>query len=152
MENKKFKFILFILVLVLLLGIGWYFYDSRQEKSYEFAGNVQKIEENILFVKGQTMRNNVFSPGLKEVEVEITPDTSITRVTFRIPTSEELVTTGGVFKPSELPKEQTVGSLETLTSDIEETVVSIQIVSKRNIFGKTQFKASEIIYTVPLSQ
>lgn len=149
------KLVLIIVSAVVLAAIVWWGVTQlRAARAYEFVGNMESVGESSFMVRGQFVNartGQVFAGDPLIAEVRVTPETRITRDAFRIPSPAELEATGGRFEPDKLPREQETVDLTALREDSSRTVAGVIVKAKKNIFGKTQFEAKEVIYRVPLS-
>lgn len=138
---------------VLVAIVWWGVTQLRTARAYEFVGNVESAGEFSFAVRGQFVNSRtgrVFAGDLLLAEVRVTPETRIVRDTFRIPSPAELEATGGRFEPDKLPREQETVDLAALREDSSRTAAGVTVKAKKNIFGKTQFEAKEVIYRVSL--
>lgn len=145
--NKKL--ILFLLLLAVIAGAAWFFASGNKIKSYEFNGNLVDVQENSIILKGAyKVENSTQLPSaeLKEPTVEVTGKTKITRISISIPDTSE------PFMIDDLPTEESPATLDTLYQDFTNTTgtIGVKVRTERDIYNKNKFKASEIIYRVPV--
>lgn len=148
--NKKIVISILVLIVIAALGFLWYSQQPKV-KAYEFAGRVEKVEGNVIYTRG--VFQNVQNPKgqeLSEAGMQIVVDdkTTLKKIIQYLPNAEELKKTGGLYRPEELRKEESVGSMDDLTNGLTDGVFAK---SDRNIFGKTKFVATEITYYVRVS-
>lgn len=156
--------IFIIIGVTLIVGAGifltyWYFKASAIQTK-EFAGNLQSIKGDSIFVKGEPFLTDtkiaqsigIGSSSMSTVEIIITADTKITRTTFHIPTADELKKTNGMFEPDKLPREQSAVGLDTLENDFKTTyyTIGVRAVSAINVIGQQKFTAKQIEYIFPV--
>lgn len=146
--NKVFLIIVGILAAGLII-FGFLKYSNRVW-SDEFSGRVKKIEGSVVTVEGVYLvkdRPDLTGPeNLKTVAVKIDDQTKIIKERLFLPTSQETAATGGQYDPSKLKREKIAGSL----SDLSAENVSISAKASGNIYGRSSFTASEIIYIEPV--
>ena len=141
-----------ILPLVVLIVLGFWYYQKNKVEAHEFSGRVHKVnaENQSLTVQGVYVvkdRPDLSNPSnAKIVTILINKDTKIVKERLKLPTLEEAEKTGGRYDPSKLRREQTAGSL----SDLNAENVSISAKASKNIYGRSSFAASEIIYIEPV--
>lgn len=135
------------------LIVWWGMIQGLKPRSYEFSGNVETVGDSTITVRGQFVdakTQRLFPGELVLVEVEVSLETRIVREAFRIPSAEELTKTGGIFKPDELPREQSITDLLVLKQDTMRTTAGAVVKASKNVFGKSRFEAEEIAYRVPI--
>lgn len=119
--------------------------------SNEFVGQVEKIEGNTVFVKGNFHSDNhpeTLKPENRvEVQVTVGSKTTIARTSIMIPTAAELKKTNGLFDSSKLPQQTTNISLADLTTAIKsQQNIMLDILATENIYGRSKFTASKMSY------
>jgi hypothetical protein len=137
-----------------LAGIVWWgVAQLRAPRAYEFVGNVEKVGDAFFAIRGQftdARTGRPFAGDAVLAEARVTPETRVVRDSFRIPSPEELKATGGRFEPDKLPREQTVVDLNALREDSSRATAGAVVKAGKNIYGKAQFDAVEVVYRVPL--
>lgn len=148
---------LIILVIALVLVVAGFFVSQffLMEKitSKEFIGSVQKVEGNIVFLKGlyvvpkkpEIMKKE----GLdQEVQVVVDGKTEIAKTLMHMPTVKDLAKTNGRWDPDKLQKEEVGGVISDLTDKKQGLI--IKVLTDNDIFKKTKFIAKRIEFTEPV--
>lgn len=148
------KIVLGLLVIIVIGLAGLVFSNYFQNRVYsnEFAGQVKDVngENNVIAVEGVYVVKD--RPELSNPEnrltaaVTIDNQTKIIKKRLFLPTAEEVAATGGRFDPAKLRNELVVGSL----NDLRVQGASVTVKSLKNIFGRSSFIASEILYIEPV--
>jgi len=156
-----------ILGIALITGISYYKKSPTnstppvKHESYEFHGNVDKIQGNTLFVRGvfmdkdgQPILESAQDPStsVKSVQIEVAPSMQITRTALTLPTTAELKKTNGQFNVDDLKKSDSMVKFQAVADDFAKGTVSIYAKSAQNIFGVAKFTPSELSYRVGISQ
>ena len=133
-------------ILVLLLLGAWYisYKPGEKIKVYEFAGNMERMEGDTVWLKGNYSSEEVQGLSGPEnelvMEVKFTPDTKAEKVTWVFPPEAEKT---GIYDFSLATKGTVEGSLE----DWKALGLNGMIVrSEKNIYGKTQMEAASFRY------
>lgn len=144
------KILLMVVTAAFLAAVAWWAVTQlHAPRAYEFAGGVETVEGSVIRVRGQflNVRTKKPLPGdAVTVSVEVVPETRIVRESFRVPSEEERRATGGMFKPDELPKEQSVVPFSQLATDAAQGVLGIRVRAAENVFGKPAFRVKEVLY------
>ncbi len=147
--GKRHKRLSLTIIILALVGAGfwiWSFNRGPSVKSYEFVGVIKNMDGQSLTLKGQFIDNGNSVSKDTEVVVVVTADTKITKSSIHLPTAEEVRKTDGRYDPSKLKREMVAGSL----SDLKNFDSTVDIKSSSDIYNKSRFEASEIIYTIPV--
>ena len=146
-ENKK----IFIALFIFLVLLGWVaFLKLREDKiiSREFGGQIIKIENNTIFLKGlfniEKGGEFIKKQAEREVRVLLIPDIKLVKTLLYLPEATGLEPVK--YNPNDLKKDYQEGSLE----DLKENTSGITVTSDRNIFNKSKFKAVKIEYIEPV--
>ena len=153
--SRTFNIRILIILLIVIGAIsagyfGWEYLKSRPV-SNEFVGPVEKIEDNIIFAKGNFIveGHNEFlgQDKSKEVKITVASGTKIIRTLLEPPTEEQLGP-GGIFYPEDLKRDVKEVDLSALNSDLQKISITIKVKSNKNILNKDVIEASEISYTL----
>src|SRR3989344_7762563 len=139
---KRKLFIVIIAAAVLYGGFWIYSWYKAQPVAHEFIGRIQKIENGTLFVSGIYQvqdRPDLSGPDTQtDVKIAVSSKTEFIKELVYLPSLKELEKTGGMYKPSELKREKTVGVAGDLP-ELQSSNTGIRFVSKRNIYKKSVF-------------
>lgn len=150
----------FAVVVIVAGGLvwGWYQFKNWRDNrtiSNEFVGDLGGIKGNTILVSGRFYTDKkAFLPQTKdpiEVQVSIDNSTKFHRVTFQIPTAEELKKTNGIFYPDKLPKQEKDVSFDDFVKDASSShfIFGLDVLAKDNILNASKFTASNITYRFP---
>ena len=159
-KNKRIKWLYVIGVLV-AVAILWLVFAGRGDSpkgvfdedlnSTEFAGRIERIEGNTIFLNGNFIVTDrpefLNAENIIDVAVTVSETTEFIKNTVYLPSPEEVADTDGYFNASDLRQEKTAGSFDDLISDIG---LGLEVTANGNIFGQTQFTASKIEYIDPV--
>jgi len=136
-----------VLILAVAAGVGWSLYNRSPKIDIDrFAGLIQKIEGNTIFLNGiyQSDKYPEVTGDRRDVQVTVTSQTKFIKQVVKFPTPEEIKASGkNYFIVGDMPKVETAGSLEDLAAVNPD---GIFVTSLNNIYGQSQFTASEITY------
>src|SRR3990167_3950170 len=137
----KKKLLLILVAAAVLYGGFWiYSWYKAQPVAHEFIGRIQKMENGTLFVSGIYQvqdRLDLSGPDtLTDVRITVSSKTEFIKELIYLPSLKELEKTGGMYKPSELKREKTVGVAGDLP-ELQSSNTGIRFVSKRNIDRKS---------------
>lgn len=151
MTKNRILIIVGLVLLVAAIGAAIWWRMS-QPNSNGFGGRVTSVESDSFKIKGQyDLPDNpemITSSSEREVTVKVDSSTKITRELIYLPTSAELELSGGYFDARVARREKASGTLEQMRQDSQQQTVSIAVKANRDIYGKGQFTASEIVYTI----
>ena len=140
-SKENIKITIAIVVFVGLVAVTVVF-KWVYKSSTEFAGSVQKVEENYVYAEGVfTVPGHLekyYDPSHKKsVRILIGPDTEITKIVrYNLPIQ------GEEWDHTKFRAESTRGSLKDLRQGL-----LVKVTSSENIFDKNQFTPSKIEYT-----
>jgi hypothetical protein len=140
------------LLILLLAGVGYWFYmQSQKPKATEFAGSIEKIEGNIVYLSGTFVTDDPrIERTTRTIQVEVDDSTKFTRVVVEIPSRQEIEKAQGFIDAPKLPRVESSSSFSAMVSDNSDQNtyggLSVYAKSGTNIFGKDKFVASEIKY------
>lgn len=150
MINLSYKKIMLIGAVVILVGsfFIWRGYLPK-EKSYEFAGRIEKIVGDTIYLKGVYAKPAggyypQYKPEGYNAKIQITPKTKFVKTLLYLP--DPRLTGGAPFNTDDLKKENIPGTREDVSK-----VDGIFVKTARNIYLKNSFKAMEIRYISPVS-
>ncbi|MCX6702060.1 MAG: hypothetical protein NTX96_02620, partial [Candidatus Zambryskibacteria bacterium] len=107
------KILILILILVVVILCSWVYFQST--KVYEFAGNLNKIENGIVFIEGRFLKNNKPIVGKENeiisLQIKTDNNTQIMRLALNIPQGT------GVFNIKDLKQEESAVSLAIIEKD-----------------------------------
>ncbi|OGI76409.1 hypothetical protein A3C67_00950 [Candidatus Nomurabacteria bacterium RIFCSPHIGHO2_02_FULL_42_19] len=157
-EHSKFKYFLFSLLALVILAIGVAWLLKQGPESFAVMANVRSVENGQILADAVYILSTTEKPEenktLKSVKIFISPKTKIIRSGFVIPASaytHGIAGRGEAFYPEKLPRQNSEATPEDMKHDSEDTGgISITAKSEKNIYGKTEFTANEIIYNVPI--
>ncbi len=136
--------VIIILALLISAAGGYYLYAHRIV-AYRFAGNITQVAGDTVNLQGVFQNDQQPAAGSRtfDVQVVITPQTAFTKVSYQMPTEEELKKTNGAFSFADLKQTSSSGSLEDMISS---GVSGMIIQNKANIYGQSKFSADQITY------
>jgi hypothetical protein len=150
--SKTLKIVIVAVVLIAAAALAAHKLMQPKASTDGFGGVVTAVNDHSVVVKGQyTLPNNpelINSSTERELTIKVDQSTKITRELIYLPTSSELQASGGKFDPRTARREKTVGTLQNMRQDKEQQTVSIDVKADGNIYGKSQFTAKEITYTI----
>ena len=148
--NQKFLIIVVLVILAAGVVFGFWQYQKIKVESQEFAGRVLKVENGAIAVEGIYLvpeRPDLVGPGnTKTVTVLVDSQTRLVKERLFLPSAEEVKDSGGRYDPAKLKRETSAGSL----SDLKTENVSVTAKAVKNVYGRSSFTASEIIYIEPV--
>lgn len=139
---SNLKKLLYFVVIVLVSVVLYVFFQNYSNPPVKFAGTVQKTTDSSIVAVGAFDNNDGKKNEVAEVEIKVPSDVKVTRTLFVRPP-------GGMFNPTELPKETTVSDFSTLKTDSQNVAVGLEIIFKKNFFWSTVLEAKEIKYIAP---
>ena len=143
--NNRDRVIYSAIIIALIFLALWFFFGRQTVESYEFVGQIKKIEGDSLYLhglyKGLDGEYLEDQPsGGQDVKVLIVSETTFIKVKMFLPSIKDLGP-DRKYNPADLKKEEVDGSRDDL-----QNVNGIFVKSDNNIFGKSKFKASDIRY------
>jgi len=159
--NSKFNPIIIIIIVILLVSAGLFYFFNLNSKngveSREFAGRVDNIENNLIYVSGSfvSLEHPELGKVGNNVTIDINAGTKFRRTVLYLPPKEELEKTGGAFNPKDLERKVEEVSFDKLAEDYSNKNdyiggVTIYAKTEVNIYGMDKFRASEIEYIVAM--
>src|SRR3989338_6305910 len=155
-EHSKLKYFLFSLLTLVILAIGVAWLLKQGPESFEVLANVKSVGNGQIIADAVYILSTTEKPeenkNLKEIKILISPETKIIKSGFVIPASvytKGKANTGEPFYPEKLPRQNSEVTLDDLKRDAETYPVSITAKSEKNIYGKTEFTATEVVYNMP---
>ena len=139
-------------VLIIILGLAvlafgfWVYFQNT--KVYEFAGNVDKIENGEVFINGHFLKNGKPIPGQENdiitLQIKTDNNTKITRLALNIPTGV------GSFDTKDLKQEESVVSLEIIAKDfLQPHLIGVESLLRKGFLEK-DFTAKSLYFRVPI--
>jgi len=147
-ENSNNKFSIIMAVLIILAVVAYFVFPfgekAEEVEAYEFFGQVQNVEGDIVYMNGQYMNTATIFIGeeVVSVQVEITPETKLIKELIYLPNDE-------LSDPGELQREVVEGSVNDLIEN--EALGFITIKTNENILGDLNIVASEINYPIEIN-
>lgn len=141
-----------VVLILLLLGVAFVLYKfdlikPPSAKAIEFAGTVDKVENDTVFANGYFLENGKPIPGKEDqkvnIEISVDSNTKLTRLAIKIPKGAQ------VFKIDDLEKEETATNLNIITADSMQNVLGIEAVLKQGS-SNTKFVGRALIFRVPV--
>lgn len=137
------------IAIIVLLAAGVFYWASSRERivSKSFVGQIKSATDGKFVLNGfyqipdDPSKEKV--DDRMNVEVLVGSNTKYTKTLLYYPTREDLAASGGMYRPEDLRKEIVSGSVEDLRTG---QVDGFYAHSERNVYGKKQFMASEILY------
>lgn len=139
MKKIFLTLILIISLVILYLFIG----EVDNKKSNKFIGSMRSVGDNSFVVFGAFEDEVKVGKPQYEYEMLVDNKTKITKNSFVMPAGSEM------FVVEDLPKETEEVNFDTLREDSKNIAIGIEIILTKNIFGRVQNKAQEIIYIGP---
>jgi len=151
-----------IAMIILLMVVFTYdkwatYFPGEKIESKEFAGHIDSIEGNLMYVSGSFVSLDHPETGkvASEIVIEIDSDTKFKRTLLYLPTESELEETGGVFYPEDLERDVNEVNFIELVGDFNSVDyvggITIYAKTQENIYGMERILASEIEYTVAVN-
>ena len=159
LSDKRILFSVIVAILILFALItynrwGFYLFGGKIE-SREFAGHVNNIEGNLIYVSGNFVSSD--HPETRksgsDIVVEINSETKFKRTLLYLPTKSELAKTNGVFDPKNLKRDVNEVNFNELVNDYNSRInylggITIYARTQKNIYGTKKILASEIEYNI----
>ena len=134
-----------VIFILLLVAVGFFLWQRGTVSSYEFSGQIEKIEGNLIYARGLTADSDkpesYHAERIRSVVASVDNDTVFEREVWHMLTAEELKKSDGKWELSQLRKETQEGSLSDLDAGS-----SVTIESRNNIYNKTEFRAKKVKY------
>lgn len=138
------KKVIFILILI-LVGAGVFLWQWGRIASYQFVGQIEKVEGNMIYVKGLAVvpdkPESYNQDKIKSVVVLLDDKTILEKEVWYMLSAEELKKSEGRWDPNQLRKEMQQGSMGDLDAG-----ASVTVESRENIYNKTEFRAKKVKY------
>lgn len=135
------------LIIVLFIGIvivsGSFIFLNNKYNSDEtkFVGTVKTVNDGEIVITG-TYGGRITS-GLITESISVDSDVKITKTSFVKPKGGEM------YRVDDLPKEVFMVDFATLKNDSENVAIGMEVILKRNFYGKPVPVAEEIKYIAP---
>ena len=151
--NKRLAAAIIGFAVAVAIFFVWNWKFRIQYESTEFVGQIQRVENNIIFVQGLFIVDKhpelLTEDNQKEAEILILPETEFIKTSIYLPTLEELEKTQGYYTADDLRREDLPGQLSDLSGEDAEGL-SVTVITIDNVYKKSVFSASKIKYTVPV--
>jgi hypothetical protein len=150
MKKKNRRYLIYgvLALIALAIIIALTPWNPIRGRSFEFSGNLIGIEGDTMALEGRFVveGDDNLPPDTVIVKAFVNSDAVINRTAIELPSEEELDKTGGQFNVDDLNQITTTVTLGDLQADAGISAIGMTVKSERNIFGKSEFKVSEINY------
>ena len=146
--NKTLKRLLVFISIALVIIIGGVFFWLNQAYTYEFAGSIDSIEGDTVFMAGFFSENGKPIPGKEDqeasIEILVDSNTKLTRLALKIPRGVTM------FNTNDLEKEESLTDLETIKNDLlRGHIIGIEAVLKKSR-ADDKFIGRTLYFRVPV--
>jgi hypothetical protein len=158
LSSQRNKALAAIVIVALGLIIAALLYLNKEKEvasqypTKTFGGDLNKFEGNSVFITGKYVygQGETLPPAsdITVVEAQLNSKTQIKRIELIRPTRDELAALGGYYRIEDLKRNESFVSLDQFKNDTENFGVLIKVNSNRDIYGKTQFKAVNLEYSL----
>lgn len=146
------RYLSFVVTALTVIAVGILFWLNQvglnQTNSYQFAGNVNKIEGSVIFATGFFSENGKPIPGKEgqreSIEISVNSNTILTRLAIKIPQGATS------FKIDDLEKKESPTDLEIIKKDLSRGhTIGLETVLK-NGGGTGKFVGKTLYFRVPI--